>query len=92
MMEKHEAEGQEETITIELRKSEALVLDDLLGRWDRAGSEFTLYLEHDAEWHALAAIEGSLETQLVEPFMRDYSERLAAAREKIVERCGTVER
>lgn len=79
-MKEHHTEEHEETITIEMGKAVALVLDHLLGRWLISGLGFTLQIEHDAEWHALGIVLGNLEAQLVEPFMPDYIERVAAAR------------
>jgi hypothetical protein len=91
-MKQYHVEEGEETITIEIGKNAALVLSDLLWRWDRSGLGFTIQMEHDAEWHALGFIDGSLETQLVEPFKDDYLERVEAARRKLVAWCGKIER
>ncbi len=90
-MEKYHAEEHEETITVEMGKAVSLVLDNLLSRWQRSGYGFTLQIEHDAEWHALSVVLGNLETQLVEPFLSDYIERVEVARKKVVERWGEVE-
>lgn len=87
LMEKYDING---TVTVELSKSEAIVLDNLLGRW-QLGFGFTLQLEHDAEWHALSVVLAKLEKQLAEPFMSDYMERVEAARKFVVDRWGSVQ-
>ena len=64
-MKKFHVDEDEETVTLEVGKAVALVLDDLLARWtDTKGYESTLKIEHDAEWHALNLLAGTLETQL----------------------------
>jgi hypothetical protein len=88
LMEKYDING---TVTIELSEYEAIVLDNLLGRWQKLGFGFTLQLEHDAEWHALSVVLAKLEKQLAEPFMSDYMERVEEARKIVVDRWGSVQ-
>ncbi len=78
----------EETITFEIDKSAALVLLDFLWRWQTKGLGKTLTIEDDAEWHALAVIQGRLEEKLAEPFSPDYDELVRQAREKLIEQYG----
>ncbi len=86
----HTHEG-EATITIEIGKAVALVLDDLLNRWTTSEDDSSLQIEHDAEWQVLSVVAGAVETQLSELFMPDYTEKVKIARQKIVERWGEVE-
>jgi hypothetical protein len=90
-MEKYHIEEHEETNTITMGKTVALVLFDCLSRWQGSGFGSTIQIEHDAEWHALSVVLANLETQLVEPFMPDYLERVQAARKSVVEQWGQVE-
>ncbi|MEO8286619.1 MAG: hypothetical protein ABI670_09305 [Chloroflexota bacterium] len=91
-MEKHHTEENEETITITIGKNAALVLDNLLGRWQMNGLNFTLQIEDDAEWHALSVVLTNLEIELAEPFMPDYLERVQLAQRKLIEQWGEVEK
>jgi hypothetical protein len=91
-MKNYHFDEHEETITIEIGKSVALVLDYLLDRWTRAEDDTIVKIEHDAEWHSLSMIAGAIETQLPELFTESYLLQVEAARQKIVERNGKVER
>lgn len=80
-------------VNVQLSRPAALVLDNLLARWwDTSQSPSSLSINHDAEWHALSVLAGALETQLVEPFMPDYLDRVEAARASLMERFGKLEK
>jgi hypothetical protein len=81
----------EPIVTVELNHAAALVLANLLFRWDQSPDDRVLRLEHDAEWHALSMLEGALDRQLVEIFRPDYDRLVEAARDRLVERGGSVE-
>jgi hypothetical protein len=72
----------EEKVAIELSKAEALVLFDLLARFDR---DDELAVEHQSEKRVLWNIHCSLERALVEPFSPDYAELLAEARGRVAD-------
>jgi|SwirhisoilCB3_FD_contig_31_15457833_length_991_multi_2_in_0_out_0_2 hypothetical protein len=72
----------DEKVLIELTRPEALVLFELLARWNERGSG-DIHLEHQAEQRVLWDIEATLESALVEPLMPDYQDRLAQARQRI---------
>jgi len=72
----------EEKVFIELSKAEALVLFDLLARFDKSDA---LEVEHQSEKRVLWDIHSSLERVLVEPFSRDYAELLAEARGQVAD-------
>ncbi len=69
-----------EKVFIELSKAEALVLFDLLGRFDK---DEKLIMENQAEERVLWNIHCSLEKVLVEPFSPDYAKLLAEARNQV---------
>lgn len=86
----YQTDPDEETLTIEVGASVALVLADLLHRWTGPDDIPDCFrIEHDAEYSALLAIQGALESRLVEPFLPDYAERIARARQRIVAQWGT---
>jgi hypothetical protein len=58
--------------------SEALILFDLLKRWDGKGS--ALALQDDSERRVLLDLFSKLEESLVEPFLKDYDEIVERAR------------
>ena len=68
-------------VTVSLTADEALVLFDLLHRWE-AGSGVT-GPEHAAEQVALWNLSALLEGQLSEPFEARYSELVASARARL---------
>lgn len=72
----------EEKVVIELSKAEALVLFDLLARFDR---DDALKVEHQSEKRVLWDILCSLEKVLVEPLGSDYEELLAEARGRVAD-------
>jgi hypothetical protein len=67
-------------ITIELSKSEALVLFEFTSRFF---DEEILKIEDQAEETALSKLCGKLESILVEPFMPNYLQLLEKAREDL---------
>ena len=81
-------ERDSESVLLTLRMSDALVIDNLLARWDELGMPPTIRLDHDAEWGALWAIEAGLETQLADLTSPHYDELIDLARAQIVERTG----
>jgi hypothetical protein len=68
----------DEDISIKLSKAEALVLFEFLSRYS---NEDKLIIEDQAEQRALWNLQCVLEKELMEPFMANYSELLASARE-----------
>ncbi len=70
----------EPTITITLTKDQALVLCNLINRWDDEGK---VRFECVAEYLALTKIGGQLDKCLVEPFRSDYGELLLAAQKRV---------
>jgi hypothetical protein len=74
-------------VSVILSSDEALVLFELLHRWEDAG----WYENADllpGERTALWAVSGRLETILVEPFKDDYRKLVDQARERLRERSG----
>ena len=69
-----------ENVVIELSLDQALVLSHMLYRYQQTDR---LTLANNAEYVALSAVSGQLDTALVEPFMSNYNELLNAARERI---------
>ena len=72
----------EEMVAIELSQAEALVLFDLLARFDK---DEKIEIEHQAEERVLWNIHCSLEKILVEPFKPDYRELLTRARNQVAD-------
>jgi hypothetical protein len=72
----------EETVTLRLTPDEALVLFDFLQRFDATD---TLSIDDPAEQRALWNLSCLLERELTEPFLPDYAEHLAAARDRLRE-------
>ena len=83
-MEKDESHSDEDRrqITIELTADEALVLVELLSRWEET-DDLSVPLEHKAEQRVLWNILATLEQSLVEPFMPNYDELVAESRQKV---------
>jgi hypothetical protein len=74
-------------VTVTLTPDEALVLFDLLHRWEGAsGPEATLF---PGEQVALWALSCSLESILIEPFADNYQELVDQARERLVSQHST---
>lgn len=69
-------------VTLVLSEAEALVLFELLTRWEATGQN-TIIIEHQAEQRMLWDIQAMLEKQLVAPFSPDYLAILSAAREVV---------
>ncbi len=70
-----EASFEDESISIELSKSEALVLFEWLSRnWERTQWDDEAVFRDIAEKQILILLEGSLQKILAEPFDENYSE------------------
>jgi len=68
-------------IRLDVSADAALVIFDLLSRWEEAGTPGpALDL---AEWTALSELLAVLERSLSEPFLADYRELVEAARVRI---------
>jgi hypothetical protein len=70
----------ESPVKIELTRDEALVLFDLLHRFEKTEK---LDLQHQAEEQALWNLSCLLERELVEPFSRNYDEIPEQARARL---------
>lgn len=70
----------ESPLTIELTRDVALVLFDLLYRFENTEK---LEIQHPAEEQALWSLSGLLDRELVEPFRSDYAELLDQARARL---------
>jgi hypothetical protein len=75
----------EGTVTINLSSSEALVLFELLARFEQSA---VLQIEHPAEERVLEQVQAGFETTLVEPLRPNYQELLSKARADVCERWG----
>ena len=73
-------------MTVTLTSDEALVLFELLHRWEDSGEIGTVLMP--GEQTALWALSGRLESTLVEPFEGNYRELLDHARQRLAERGG----
>jgi hypothetical protein len=78
-------------ITINLRDDEALVLFDFLVREiddneEKQEKRLGTMINHPAEFWALVSVQGALEKILVEPFVSNYGELVALARQKVMAR------
>jgi hypothetical protein len=73
-------------VTVTLSSDEALVLFELLHRWEDGGSIDPALMP--GEQTALWAISGRLESTLVEPFDDRYSLLVSEARQRLAERGG----
>ena len=74
-----------ETITLVIGKSEALILFDLLADFHQ---ESSLQVSDNAERLALVRLHGALQSTLVEPFSPDYQKIIAAARSDLTRQWG----
>jgi hypothetical protein len=72
-------------VIVTLTPDEALVLFDLLHRWEDSGIDPVLM---PGEQAALWALSCLLESTLAEPFDRDYAELVNQARQRLAERGG----
>jgi hypothetical protein len=73
-------------ITISLDRNYALVLFELLRRWE--DQEPPLPFEDPSELWALWSLQGSLEKTLAEPFQADYDQLLDRARAAVRDHSG----
>ncbi|MEV6591636.1 hypothetical protein [Streptomyces acidicola] len=72
---------------IELTDDQALVLSDWMNRVMHR-EDFSTLVDDRAVWSALFRISGTLETQLSSIFDSAYSERLGAARQRLIGELG----
>lgn len=70
----------QDPVTLTLTADETLVLFAFLQRFEQ---EETLRIKDQAEERALWNLNCLLERELVEPFLTDYAERVATARERL---------
>jgi len=77
--------GANETITLTIGKSEALILFDFLADFHQQSS---LSVNDNAERLALVRLHGALESTLTEPFSPDYREIISAARNDLTRQWG----
>jgi hypothetical protein len=84
----------EDGFTIKLTRDQAFVLSDWLYRMMMENNPaFDELVNRDrAVWSPIYTISGALETSLAEVFMPDYSARLTAARERLLDTLGDVGR
>lgn len=73
-------------VTVALTSDEALVLFELLHRWEESGRIGTALMS--GEQTALWALSGRLESVLMEPFEGNYRESVNHARRRLAERGG----
>jgi hypothetical protein len=71
-------------VAVTLTSDEALVLFELLHRWEDSGEIDTVLMP--GEQTALWALSGRLESILVEPFEGNYHELVDYARQRLAER------
>lgn len=76
--------GADGRVTIELGRSEALVLSDLLFRMD----DDDRWSTDPVERHALWRLSGALERTLAEPLRPDWHRTLEAARDQLRRAAG----
>jgi hypothetical protein len=74
-------------VAVTLTSDEALVLFELLHRWEDSGEIGTVLMP--GEQTALWALSGRLESILVEPFEGNYRELVDYARQRLAERGGS---
>ena len=74
--------NQGQSVTLVLPPTEALVLFELLARWEQTDAA-CVPLEYQAEHRVLWNILAALESTLAEPFMSDYQYWLDRARELV---------
>lgn len=70
-------------IRVDLSADSALVIFDLLHRWEDAGA--TRPALDLADWAALSELSAVLERSLPEPFLTDYRELVEGARARIAQ-------
>ncbi|MGX5673998.1 hypothetical protein [Thermomonas fusca] len=69
-----------DNVDLTLSHDEALVLSDLLARYEQTDK---LTLTHNAEYLALSRLSALLDKALVEPFDPNYSSLVSHARERL---------
>jgi hypothetical protein len=74
-------------VTVTLTSDEAIVLFELLHRWEDSGQIDTVLMP--GEQTALWALSCRLESSLVEPFEGNYCDLLDQARRRLAEHGGT---
>lgn len=74
-----------EKVVIELSGQEALIVFELLYRWDKT-NKMSITLEHQAEQRVLWNMLAKLESKLAEPFLPNYMDLLNQAREAVQDR------
>ncbi len=72
-----------EPVMIELKRAEALVLFDLLARWESEKLKDTMQINYPAERRVLWDILARLESMLDEPFRPDYQDLVSQARQAV---------
>jgi hypothetical protein len=78
----------EEPVVIKLTRDQAFVLSDWLYEAMFKSDDLSAIVNDRSVWSAIYAISGTLDTTLGEIFMPDYSERLAAAKQRLRETMG----
>jgi hypothetical protein len=73
-------------VTVTFSSDEALVLFELLHRWEDSGEIDTVLMP--GEQTALWALSGRLESTLVEPLEANYRELVDNARQRLAQRGG----
>jgi len=82
----------DDDLTITFTRDQAIVLSDWLYRMLGTQRFDGLVNEDRAVWSPIYTINGALETTLPEVFATDYAERLAAARERLLDSLGEIGR
>lgn len=70
-------------MTLPLRYDQAVILADMLGRWEKDGTLDSLPFDDQAEQRVLWDLAASLEPLVDEAFSTDYAAVLAAARDNV---------
>ncbi|MBT2527952.1 hypothetical protein J7E91_21645 [Streptomyces sp. ISL-99] len=78
----------EEPVVIKLTRDQAFVLSDWLYEAVFQSDDLSAIVKDRSVWSAIYAISGTLDKTLSEIFMPDYSERLAAAKQRLHEAMG----
>ncbi|MFB6778616.1 hypothetical protein ACFCX0_14610 [Streptomyces sp. NPDC056352] len=78
----------EEPVVIKLTHDQAFVLSDWLYQVMFKSDDLSVIVRDRSVWSAVHAISGTLDKMLTEIFMPDYSERLAAAKQRLREAIG----
>ncbi|MER5891803.1 hypothetical protein [Streptomyces sp. NPDC001876] len=78
----------EEPVVIKLTRDQAFVLSDWLYEAMFKSDDLRSIVKDRSVWSAIYAISGTLDKTLSETFTPDYSERLAAAKQRLREAMG----